>query len=81
MGYETKGHNIRTVQRWARIWEIPTDHFDPNVARRRATTRRAMPLETIMVENSTYSRGKLKKRLLRAGLMRPICELCGQGEI
>jgi hypothetical protein len=81
MGYEPKGHNIRTVQRWARIWEISTDHFDPNIARGRATANRAMPLETIMVENSTYSRRTLKKRLLAAGLKRPICELCGQGEI
>jgi hypothetical protein len=80
MGYEPKGHNIRTVQRWARIWEIPTTHFAPNAARGRATAARAQPLESVLVENSTYERGKLKRRLLAAGLKQPICELCGQGE-
>jgi hypothetical protein len=34
----------------------------------------------VMVEDSTYSRGKLKRRLLAAGLMDPICEMCGQDE-
>jgi hypothetical protein len=34
-----------------------------------------------MVENSSYSRGKLKERLLRRGLKRPECELCGQGQL
>ena len=34
-----------------------------------------------MVENSTYDRGKLKKRLFAQGLKQRVCELCGQGEI
>lgn len=63
MGYEPKGHNIRTVQRWARIWEISTDHFVPNIARGRVMRGYGRPLDTIMVENSTYSRGTLKRRL------------------
>ena len=63
MGYEPKGHNIRTVQRWARIWEISTDHFDPNIARSRVMRGYGRPRDTIMVENSTYSRGTLKRRL------------------
>jgi predicted RNA-binding Zn-ribbon protein involved in translation (DUF1610 family) len=42
---------------------------------------RRVDLEEILVERSTYSRGKVKARLLAAGLKQPICELCGQDEI
>ena len=34
-----------------------------------------------MVENSTYPRGQLKKRLFAAGLKERVCEMCGQGEV
>ncbi|HEX6205069.1 MAG TPA: hypothetical protein VFZ29_04605 [Solirubrobacterales bacterium] len=40
-----------------------------------------LPLEEILVENSTYSRSNLKRRLYEEGLKRPQCELCRQGEI
>jgi hypothetical protein len=81
LGYTVKGANYRTLQRRARQWDISTDHFDPHAGRRRAGLSRQIPLEQVMVQGSTYARGKLKKRLLRLGLKQPICELCGQGEI
>jgi len=36
------------------------------------------PLEQVMVENSTYCRKDLKKRLLRDGLLDNKCAICGQ---
>lgn len=81
MGYEPVGGNIGTLQRWARRWEIPTDHFDANAVRARATRRRMIPLGEVLVENSTYSRSAVKRRLLASGLKSPVCEQCGQGEI
>lgn len=81
LGYEPKGANIRTLQRWANTWGISTDHFDPNAARSRASANRAFPLDQVLVENSTYPRGKLKKRLLASGLKQRRCEMCGQGEL
>lgn len=81
LGYEVKGANHRTVQRWAAIWGISTDHFDPNLARRRASKARAIPLEAALVENSSYPRGALKERLFAAGLKQRECEICGQGEL
>ncbi len=39
-----------------------------------------IPLDEVLVENSTYNRFNLKRRLLAAGLLEPVCELCGQGE-
>jgi hypothetical protein len=43
---------------------------------------RKLPLEVIMVVNSTYSNGtSLKKRLYDEGLRKRKCEICEQGEI
>src|SRR6266571_3893244 len=80
LGYDIKGANYRTIQRWAKEWEIRIDHFDPDAGRRRASRTRQIPLEDALVENSAYGRGRLKKRLLAQGLKQPVCEMCGQGE-
>jgi hypothetical protein len=43
---------------------------------------RKLPLEVIMVVNSTYGNGtSLKKRLYDEGLRERKCEMCGQGEV
>jgi hypothetical protein len=81
LGYEVKGANHRTVQRWAVRWNIPTGHFDPNIARRRSSKARATPLEQALVENSSYPRGALKERLFASGLKQRACEMCGQDEL
>ncbi len=60
LGYVPKGCNYRTLQRWARQWEISTEHFDPNASRRKSNRRRSIPLGEILVAHSTYSRGLLK---------------------
>jgi hypothetical protein len=80
LGYPARGHNYRTLQRWASRWSICTAHFDPHIGRRRAGQTNQRPLEEVLVENSTYSRDKLKRRLVRAGLLPRECQLCGQGE-
>ena len=80
LGYPVKGANYRTLQRWARRWDIDTGHFDPHIGRRRAARTMQIPLDEVLVENSTYNRFNLKRRLLAAGLLEPVCELCGQGE-
>jgi hypothetical protein len=81
LGYEVKGANYRTVQRWATTWGISSDHFDANAARRATRGAHAKPLEVITVKNSTYQRGQLKDRLFAEGIKQRACELCGQGEI
>jgi hypothetical protein len=75
------GGNHLTIRRYVELWGIPTDHFDPLWAQREATRREPVPLAQVLVRDSTYRRGVLKRRLYAAGLKRPICELCGQGEI
>jgi hypothetical protein len=73
------GGNWKTLQRYARdVWKISTEHFDQNAKRR--NPRRGRPLGELLVVDSTYNRGSLKKRLYAEGLKERRCELCGQGE-
>ncbi|TMK74569.1 MAG: hypothetical protein E6G49_03360 [Actinobacteria bacterium] len=83
LGYCPTGGNPQTLKAWAHRWKISADHFDPWAANREALRRanQPIPLDEILVEGSTYSRSNLKPRLYQAGLKRPICEICGQGEI
>ena len=81
LGYEVKGANYRTLQNWARRWNVSTDHFDPNLGRNRAARAQEIPLSEVLVEGSTYNRYNLKRRLMTTGLLEPSCEMCGQGEI
>lgn len=80
LGYEVKGHNYRTVQKWTRRWGIPTDHFDAAARTRRSGATRQPSLEDVLVEHSAYKRSSLKRRLIKDGIKLPVCEMCGQGE-
>jgi hypothetical protein len=70
LGLRDAGGNFRTIQRHAEAWGIPTDHFDPTGASKRALRRAnpAPPLEEVLVENSTYKRSHLKQRLYSEGI-------------
>lgn len=81
LGYAVKGANYRTLQKWARRWDIDASHFDPHIGRRRAARTMQIPLDEVLVENSRYNRFNLKRRLLASGLLEPRCEMCGQGEL
>jgi hypothetical protein len=85
LGYRSAGGNWRTVQKYARRWGISSEHFDPDAARREALLKAAtagrIPLERILVQNSTYSRAHLKNRLFTEGVKQRRCESCGQSEI
>lgn len=69
------------LRKYAALWNISTEHFDPYATVRGGGSTRHRPLKEILVENSSFSRGHLKERLYQAGLKYPICESCGQGEI
>ena len=77
LGYAVKGAHYRTLQKWANRWSIYTAHFDPHIGRRRAARTMQIPRDEVLVQNSTYNRFNLKRRLLAAGLLEPRCELCG----
>ena len=75
----------RTVlKKWVEIWQIPTEHFDPDGARERALSRarrEPRPLAELLVPHSLANRGRLKERLYAEGLKERRCELCGQDEV
>ena len=82
LGMRPAGGNFRTIRHYVEeVWRIPIDHLDPLGASVAALRRRTVvPLESILVRSSTYSRKHLKRRLYDEGLKLPVCELCGQGE-
>ena len=79
LGLRVGGGNRATLRRLIAHYGIDTEHLDPSWNRRGAPVG-ATPLEEILVEQSTYSRGHLKRRLYESGLKQRRCELCGQGE-
>jgi hypothetical protein len=81
LDYCPTGANWKTLKARVAALNLSVDHFDPRAALREANQRGRLPLEQILVEHSSYSRGKLKQRLYDAGLKSRRCELCGQGEL
>lgn len=80
LGMCPSGGSHQVLKRHAARWGISTDHWDPYAATRGHGALRQRPLDEILIEHSTFSRGHLKERLYEKGLKRPECELCGQGE-
>jgi hypothetical protein len=81
LGLRAGGGNPRTLKRHIAYYGVSTAHFNPNWALRGGQPRRAMPLEAVLIENSNYNRGALKRRLYDEGHKARACELCGQGEL
>ena len=67
------GGAIQVLKKYAALWGISAEHFDPYAALRGSGLHPRRPLEEILVEHSTFSRNHLKERLYDAGLKRPIC--------
>jgi hypothetical protein len=82
LGLRPSGGNHRLFRRYVdEVWQIPTDHFDPEAVRMAAVReRRARSLAQVLVTGSVYSRGMLKQRLYDEGLKQRVCEMCGQTE-
>jgi transposase-like protein len=80
LGLRAAGGNFKTLRNLIERHEIDTGHFDPNWTRRNPRAPTGRPLDEILVVDSNYNRGTLKRRLFREGLKRRQCELCGQGE-
>jgi Zn finger protein HypA/HybF involved in hydrogenase expression len=80
-GFNRSGNNWHTVRNRCNAEGISFSHFNGEAMQREALLRmnKAAPLEEVMVKNSTYSRGSLKSRLLKAGILKNQCEVCGLG--
>lgn len=74
------GNNFGTLKK--RLIEDKIDYshipLGQNSNKGRKFPGKAIPLEKVMIENSTYSRGHLKKRLLKNDILKNECIRCGQ---
>lgn len=74
------GSNYSTVKNKIKLYQIDTSHFDPYLNGSKRGGTRPIDLDKVMTKNSSYPRGTLKKRLLRDGILKNECSLCGQGD-
>src|SRR5215467_11773042 len=75
LGLRAAGGNFKTLRNLIERHAIDTGHFDPNWTRRNPRAPKGRPLDEILVVDSNYNRGTLKRRLFREGLKRRQCEL------
>ncbi|MFA5876887.1 MAG: HNH endonuclease signature motif containing protein [Candidatus Paceibacterota bacterium] len=77
------GGNYDQLKKYVREEKIDTIHFvsTPWNKGMRGIGKPLIPLENILVKNSTYQSFKLKKRLFQANLKSPTCEECGWAKI
>lgn len=80
LGLRPAGGNHRTLKKYIGLWGLSTAHFAPNWTLRSDFRTVGIPLAEVLVRDSTYSRGTLKRRLYADGLKAPVCEVCGQDE-
>jgi hypothetical protein len=83
LGYQPNGGIHRMITRKITNLGLDTSHFvGQSWARgRKLPTQRVIPLEAILVANSSYAcTAKLRQRLIKAGLKAARCEGCGLSE-
>lgn len=76
------GGNYDQVKKRVQELNIDTLHFTGkgwNTEGR--ITRKAVPIEQVLTEESSIQSYKLKRRLYALGLKKPICELCSWSEM
>jgi 5-methylcytosine-specific restriction endonuclease McrA len=82
-GMDSRGGNNKTVR--ARIKHLKID--DSHIARGCTSNRgrtfrpRALPLDQVLVKNSTYNRLSLKTRIISEGIVEYKCSECSLGDL
>lgn len=80
LGLVPRGGNYKTIKREMRLLGISTAHLKGRqwnkggVGRQNSSKR---SLDSIMVADSSYSTGALKRRLFREGIFKKVCNECG----
>lgn len=78
------GGNYKSLKKYIDLYNIDTSHFNSNIVRNDKLSKfnksRKFQLKEILIENSTYSRTSLKKRLYDENILERKCCLCGQDE-
>ena len=76
-GMKNHGSNFRTFQRRCLEQNIDYSKFKGNRCNGNRIQSQ-IPLEDVLVENSSYSRYSLKKRLIENKILENKCDICGQ---
>jgi len=82
LGMRAAGGNFKTLYRKIAEQKLDISHWrnrENFVKGTWNTRRKSIPLEEILVENSTYNRHALKKRLIKENILKNICLECGVG--
>lgn len=82
LGLKPRGANYSTIKKFIKEWGIDVSHI-LGKAHLRGKTRNnfnkiQVPLKEVLVDDSSYCRAMLKKRLLKENLLKNSCYLCGQ---
>ena len=84
LGLRAAGGNYKQLKKYLELYNIDdskiiSTRIENNIQHIR-NINKPIPLSEILIENSTYSRTHLKNRLLKIGIKKNVCELCGQDE-
>lgn len=74
-GLTNKGNNYRTLRQRCEYEGVSYDHLYENIYMKKEFGKK-IPMDRVLVENSTYSRSNLKKRLLENKLLENKCSTC-----
>ncbi len=82
LGLKEAGGNYAQIRKYLDFYKISTSHFTgPGWSKGlKGIGKPRIPLEKILVKNSTFQSFKLKNRLFSAGIKQPKCEECGWAE-
>jgi len=77
----TTGGNMRTLKIRIKSLNIDDSNIKNNITKfKNVIFRKKILLSDVMIENSSYSRHHLKRRLLEEGLLKKECSICGLKE-
>lgn len=78
MGLSVSPGNYKTVAKYVKLLGLSTDHHTGK-AHGTSITPQKQPLESILVQGSTYNTSHLRKRLIKEGLLEEGCAECSLG--
>lgn len=82
LGMMNKGSNFRTLKQRMISDNISLEKFNENkskIIRKNATS--SVPLQTYLVQESSYSRCSLKRRIIKEGILDYECRVCNLGPV
>ena len=81
-GMTNKGGNCRTLKKRLLQENIDFSHIASGAGHNKGkhAYKKSKPLAECLIENSTYNRRSLKRQLLKEGLFKNLCSICGIGD-